>query len=101
MKISFDPRSKPARTPTCGTSISYGLPYQLEAKGRCQNPCKRSQQANRMIARPTPYPSRRSAVRPEDKPHRLTVDSVRKSIVGYCDRISVRPGETIQFFAST
>lgn len=42
-----------------------------------------------------------AAVKPGDKPHPLATSEARKSIVGYCDRISVRPGETIRFFAST
>lgn len=43
----------------------------------------------------------RTPVRPGDRPHPLTVAEPHKSIIGYCDKISVHPGETIQFFAST
>lgn len=43
----------------------------------------------------------RRAVTNADKHHPLTLAASNKTIVGYGDQITVRPGETITFFAST
>jgi N,N-dimethylformamidase len=43
----------------------------------------------------------RRAVTNEDKHHPLTLAASNKTVVGYGDQITVRPGETITFFAST
>lgn len=43
----------------------------------------------------------RRAVTNEDKHHPLTLSASAKTVVGYSDQITVRPGEKITFFAST
>lgn len=43
----------------------------------------------------------RAAVTPSDKPHPLAVSNARKTVVGYCDRMAVRPADAIRFFIST
>ena len=43
----------------------------------------------------------RRAVTNADKHHPLTLAASNKTVVGYGDQITVRPGETITFFAST
>ena len=43
----------------------------------------------------------RRPVTNEDKGHALTLAASNKTIVGYGDQVTVRPGEKITFFAST
>ena len=57
---------------------------------------KRPARAETRLSRP-----QRRPVTDADKKHALTLARSNKTIVGYSDQITVRPGETITFFAGT